>query len=475
MRWRITAALLALFLCPTSSVLAQAYRIGVDPRVELMSIIFRLAGNNEYTQGRVPSYLNAIDRYFGPYRDHKAVQIARELRNTDGVSFDAPMNLAVRLKDAESLSERVPFDRADAGLDSRWHGVKAREFVDALRSFVTDTRFNEFLKSQQALYDFTDSRLRKLVETNLDLPWYTRFFGARSPVRFIIVPGLVNGGPSYGSSVVAEDGVEEMYAIPGVFEVDAEGLPRFSGDFLDTMVHEFVHSYTNPLVDKYGAQLARAGDQFYEPLREAMSRQAYGDGRTLLYESMVRAATIRYIFDHAGPEAARRAQESEWANSFLWIGELCDLLATYEKNREAYPTLESFMPKVVRFFNDEAPRIGELQRMYEESRPKVVSMSIANHSQDVDPGVTEIVIRFNRSVRQVGDPQKARDPRFGPIRFDKTGTVLSIPVTLEPDRQYRLPLNWPEGEPFVSADGVPMNAFEVEFHTRHAGATSTRP
>jgi hypothetical protein len=440
-----------------------------------MSIVFRLAGNNEYTQGRVPSYLDAIDRYFGPYRDHKAVQIARQLRNTDGVSFDAPMNLAVRLKDVESLSERVPFDRSDSGLDGRWHGVKARAFVDALRSFVTDARFSEFLKSQQALYDLTDSRLRKFVETNLDLPWYTRFFGARSPLRFIIVPGLVNGGPSYGASVVAEDGVTEMYAIPGVFEVDAEGLPRFSSvAFLQTTVHEFVHSYTNPLVDKYDAQLARAGDQLIEPLREAMSRQEYSTGKTVLYESMVRAATIRYIFAHAGPEAARRAEESDRANSFLWMGELCDLLATYEKNREAYPTLESFMPKVVQFFNDEAPRVGELQRLYEESRPKVVSMSIANHSQDVDPGVTEIVIRFNRPVRQVGDPQKARDPRFGPGRFDKTGTVLSIPLTLEPGRQYRFPLTWPEGEPFASADGVPMKAYTVEFHTRHAVATSTR-
>jgi hypothetical protein len=339
--------------------MAQAYRIGVDPRVELLSIVFRMAGNGEYTQGRVPTYLDAIDRHFGPYRDHKAVQIARELAKTDWVGFNAPMNLAVHLKDVESLSERVPFDRADSGLDVNWHGVKARGFVDALRSFVRDTRFNEFLKSQQALYDVTDSRLRKFVETNLDLPWYTRFFGARAPVRFIVVPGLINGGPSYGASVVAEDGVQEIYAIPGVVEVDAQGFPLFSGDFMDTLVHEFVHSYSNPLVDKYYAQLARAGDQLNDPLRDAMKRQGYGDGKTLVYESMVRAATIRYIFEHAGPEAARRAEESEKAKSFLWIGELCDLLATYEKNRDTYPTLDSFMPEVVRFFNDEARRRSE--------------------------------------------------------------------------------------------------------------------
>jgi hypothetical protein len=73
--------------------MAQAPRIGVDPRIGLMSILFRLAGNNEYTQGRVPGYLQAIDRHFQAHRDHEAVQLARELRNADGVSFDAVISL----------------------------------------------------------------------------------------------------------------------------------------------------------------------------------------------------------------------------------------------------------------------------------------------------------------------------------------------------------------------------------------------
>jgi hypothetical protein len=258
-----------------------------------------------------------------------------------------------------------------------------------------------------------------------------------------------------------------MYAIPGVFEIDDAGLPTFSGAaFLQTTVHEFTHSYSNPLVVKYQTQLAKAGNQLYEPLRDAMSRQAYGDGMSLLYESMVRAVTVRYIFHHAGPEAARRAEEAERANSFLWIGGLCDLLATYEMKRDAYPTPESFMPKVVEFFNDEAPHIGELKRAYDESRPKVVSMSIANHSRDVDPSATEIVIRFDRPVRQEHDSHRPRDPRIGPLRFDTTRAVLSISVSLGPDSPYRLPLTWPEGEPFVSDDGAPMNPYTVEFHTR---------
>src|SRR5271157_6324980 len=95
-----------------SGLQAQSDRFGTDPRVELMSIIFRLAGNEEYTQGRVPAYITAIDSHFARFHDHEAVRLARELRETDGVSFDAVMNMAVHVTDAESLAERVPFDRA---------------------------------------------------------------------------------------------------------------------------------------------------------------------------------------------------------------------------------------------------------------------------------------------------------------------------------------------------------------------------
>lgn len=474
MQLRIIPVLLAFLLCPLSRVFAQAYRVGVDPRVELLSIVFHLAGNGEYTQGRVPSYTAAIDRYFAPYKNHPAVLMARELRDTDGVGFDAPMDLAVHLGDPPSLSERIPFDSPNAELGERWHGVKARRFVEALRSFVADTKFMEFLKSQQPLYDLTNERLQKFVETGMDLGWYDKFYGVHTSARLIIVPGLVNGGPSYAAGFIGSDGVREIYSIPGVWQVDAQGLPKFSGDFIQGAVHEVIHSYSNGLVDKYYGQMAKAGDELYAHVGPAMRRQAYGDGASLLYESMVRAATIRYVLAHQGPEAAQRDTENELNNSFLWIGDLSDLIGTYEQNREKYPTLESFMPNIVKFFNDVAPRGEELLRRYDESRPKVASLNIPNHSQEVDPGLKEIVITFNRPMRKAPDPQDNRDPRFIPMRFDSTGTTLSIGVALEPDRQYQFPLAWPGRSRFASAEGVPMDDYIIEFHTKPSSNMSTR-
>ncbi|MGO9228720.1 MAG: DUF4932 domain-containing protein [Bryobacteraceae bacterium] len=463
MRGYSPAILLAFLLCSAAELRAQAYRVGVDPRVELMSVLFRLAGNDEYNQCRVPGYDKALESYFAPYRNHEAVQLARSLQT----GFDAPMNLAVQVKDVESLAERVPFDRPGSRLAKSWNVAKAREFLAAARKFVADTKFTEFLKSQQPLYDETNARLRTFVEKKADLAWYSRFFGTRSPVRFIVVPGMANGGPSYGASFVGDDGVEEMYAIPGVSQVDSSGLPQFAGGWMDTMVHEFVHSFSNPLVDRVAPQMEKAARQIYAPVQAAMERQAYGDWKALLYESMVRAATIQYVLEHDGPDAARRSIQEENSRSFYWMGDLCDLLGVYKNSRQKYPTLESFMPRVVEFFNDAAPRLGELTKRYDDSRPKVVSMSVHDGALDVDPALTEIVVRFNQPMSTV---DLNKDPRFRTGRFDQSGTALTIPVVLEPEHDYQFSLSWPNGQNLTSADGVPLQPVLLHFRTKVASA-----
>jgi hypothetical protein len=462
-------------LLATSLLQAQAYRVGVDSRVELMSIIFRLAGNTEYTQCRVPAYDQAIDRHFAAWRDHPAVRLARALRETDGVGFDAVMKMAVHIKDVKTLAERVPFDSPELKLESRWHGIKARRFLEEARKFVADTDFAGFLRSQQPLYEATNTRLRAYVEKNVDLEWFNRFFGSHSKARFLIAPGLANGGSSYGASITPPDGIEEIYAIAGVWTVDTDGQPTFGGAWTPTLVHEFVHSYANPLIDLHATELREAGDRLFKSTEERMRRQAYGNGHTVLYESLVRACTARYILAHQGVEAAEKAVAQEKRNSFLWTGELFQLLGEYEKDRVQYPTLEPFMPRVVSFFNDVSKRVDQMvakPAVHEESkRPKVLSMTIAEGAQDVDPALKEIVVRFDRAM-QKNSMSVVRGgiafPKVSWASYDETGTVFTMRVSLEPDKRYAFSLNDEGFDNFRSAEGVPLKPVPVRFRTRAA-------
>lgn len=435
-----------------------------------MSIIFRLAGNNEYNQGRVPAYNAAITRWFEPFKDHEAVRLARSLAAQNGVSYDAVMSMAIQVKDIQTLAERVPFDSKASRLESRWHGAKARTFLAAARRFVTDTQFQKFLDSQVELYTATNQNLKTLIDNETDFSWFEKFFGLRAGARFFVVPGMANGGGSYGPSLRSEDGVEESYLIIGVWLTDGSGRPSFDKSMVPTIVHEGAHSYANPAIEKVQSKIDQDGAKLFEAEAEPMRRQAYGNGHTVLCESLVRASTARYVLAHDGAVAARRDVEAEQRRAFIWTGELFDLLGEYEKDRVKYPTLDSFMPRVVAYFNALSPRVGAMAKAIEMSQPIVASMTPANGAMDVDPALTRIVIRFDRPMnREHYSVMKTSEEHWPPVSragFDETGRIFTMEVTLKPGFDYQFSLNSESGGNFTSAEGTPLAPVPVRFRTR---------
>jgi hypothetical protein len=112
--------------------------VGVDTRVELLSIVFRLAGAPEYVNNDLAGYAAAVDRHFAAHRDHPVVQQARALRSSLGVSHDAVMMMATHLDSLPGLAERVAFDDPSIVLHQRWRPAEARAFAATLRQFVVD-------------------------------------------------------------------------------------------------------------------------------------------------------------------------------------------------------------------------------------------------------------------------------------------------------------------------------------------------
>jgi hypothetical protein len=121
----------AVFLIAYRTLSAATIRVQIDPRVELMSIVFRLAGNPEYNQSRVASYVADVDKHFGRIKGHAVVARIQSLRASRGISFNAPMSLAVYLADAENLGERVPLDPLPPRVDEACAFRRVSSFDDA--------------------------------------------------------------------------------------------------------------------------------------------------------------------------------------------------------------------------------------------------------------------------------------------------------------------------------------------------------
>lgn len=328
-------------------------QIGVDPRVELLAVLFRLSGADEYTRGAVEPYAQAVDEYFANFRDHEAVRLAREMRSRHGVSYDAPMSLAVHLTDPPALAERVPFDAPPPGLDTRWPLEQTRAFLAAARRFAEESDFQAFLDAHRDLYAESTRRLEVMLAEQAHLGWFEAFFGQRAGAQFRLVVAPLNGGHCYGVRLDGS-GAGELYCVLGVWKADAEGVPVFEAEVAPAIVHEYCHSYVNPLVERHRAELRKPGQALFAPVADAMRQQAYTTWDILLCEYLVRACVNRYLQEHGTPLAVAADARENRRRGFHWIRDLTALLGEYEADRTRYPTLEAFAPRLVTFFTEQA-------------------------------------------------------------------------------------------------------------------------
>lgn len=447
---------------------AQGPEIRIDPRVELLSLVFRLAGNPEYNMCRFPRYQEAADAWFAPYREAPVVQLARDARSRAGVSFDAVQSLAIHLGPVPALTARAPLTDTTLALDRRWRRVDVEAFAAALRDFATSSRFEAFLASQRPMTDSVAARLRTLFEAETDFSWFDRFFGARPAARFQLTPGLCNGAGNFGPRFRDVDGREELYAIVGVFQVDSTGLPVFRRSMVATIVHEFNHSYVNPLFDGAANRFAGAVGAIYPKVAEEMRAQAYGSAQTMLNESIVRAGVIRYLAATQGDSAAQSRTREEVGLGFVWMPELVARLGEYEHARDRYPTFGAFVPRLAVYWDSLAPRVDGLLANLEAQRPHLMAMEPADGDTLVPPTRRTIILRFDRRMGggysiNPGPGGDATYPQIGELSWDSTGTTLTMEVTLAPARRYELALT---GQGFRSADGVPLRRRIVSFGTR---------
>ncbi|MBU8869314.1 MAG: DUF4932 domain-containing protein [Gemmatimonadales bacterium] len=478
-----TLFFLISLLAISSSTLASPaiIPVTVDPRIELFSLIFRLAGNQEYIQCKIPSYAAEADSVFHDYRDHAVVELARLLRQNHGISYNAPMELALHVTDPPGLQERVPFDPLPVSLDNRWTTAEAGKFLVEARKFAKESDYMGFFTTHNDWFVQAQNRLSLLLASTDIVPWFAEYFGVRSPAEFRIELAMFNGGHSYGPSFIQPDGLIEFHSILGVWQVDAQNLPDFPEKVIHTIVHEFSHSFINPLVDDHEKALESAGQALYPLVAEKMKSKAYGNWQTMFYESLVRVMTIKWISDTAGEDKVSRHLEHQQRIGFYWISELFEVLAEYENNRDQYQTFEQFMPVVVGFFSDYAAvaeaSIATLENEWTAEAlekgakaPSVLSVNPPNGAVDVDTSCPAVIITFDRpmkdkswSVMSTGQPI----PEVaGMVSYNDDRTVLTIPVALVAGVSYGFALNSPTGGGFMDENGNELSEYLVSFRTR---------
>jgi len=322
----------------------------VDPAVELISTIYRLAGFHQYDNQVLSSHLEDIEEYFGPFRNHRAVEMVRELERTHRINGSAPMALAVYLT-SPGFQGKVPFSPLPPDLDPRWTEESVAAFLTAAREFSADTRFLGFFDTHKEYYERSVGNLRRSLEGHDIVPWLRNFYG-QDTEHYAIIVGMQTGYGNYGLSTTLEDGSREFFSIIGAgFPSWFRHIPRFPERILiPTVVHEFAHSFVNPVVDANEEVLRDVAERLQPFNREVHLSQGYPTWQHLSFEYLVRASVIRYLHHQGDEGGVRRRIEVDEEQGFPGVTLLAEALAEYEADRETYPTLEDFMPRVAACF-----------------------------------------------------------------------------------------------------------------------------
>ncbi|MBD3167603.1 DUF4932 domain-containing protein [bacterium] len=332
---------------------ASELTVRVDPRIELLAVVWMMSGYGQRHEGQgriscdASPYSEAVTHWFSPYNNHEAINYIQE--NSSTFSGDLPVALALHLSDPPDLEWRVPCDTILAGRAGGVH--MAERFADAMRSFARDTAFDQFFHTQKEYFQTILAKPGRSLSAGHwieDLEAYTG-----DQLRgYHLIPAPLFKAIAFGPRVRWNDGTLEAYCVIPAKGVAGERI-TFQTDptAQNILVHEFTHSFVNPLVEKHRTQIEQSAS--------LMRRINYKTGASYgavweisVAEHIVRAITTRIVAKRYGLAQARKELAIHEKQGFLFTGDLCDRLQEYERRRDTYPMLASFFPTLLDSFRE---------------------------------------------------------------------------------------------------------------------------
>jgi hypothetical protein len=207
-----------------------------------------------------------------------------------------------------------------------------------------------FHHSQQAYQDQAKQNMYEMISREQIFQWHKEFFGYY-PASIKMYLALLNGSGSYGYAVFYPDGEVEFVSLIGGRFPDKEGIPTYPKEwFLPIIIHEYMHSYINPLIKAKPEEFMELGEALLLTHRAKMIEHGYNVWNVILQEYIVRACTVKYLEQIEGKSKARTSIKIDLGAGFSEIEGLVSLLDEYEDSRDLYPDIESFLPQVKAYF-----------------------------------------------------------------------------------------------------------------------------
>ncbi len=327
----------------TEKILKKLH-IRVDYRTELLGIIQIISDyKKEYPhlleKRSNKGYIEKIEKTFQKYKSHQAIQLFNDLIKHN-FSYDAPVALFLQL-DENFKCQNLPAYPFEERLNK---DPKTYSLIASLSSFIKESSFKEFYNQNKPLHQKMINNICNKLENNNMLQFMFDYYGVSDEKKFIVnlIPWQSNG--NYGHN--NDNEVFANICCPKMGIRNSENIYQFDRfELLHLLFHEFSHSIINPLTDKYYLE---NDEDFFADIKEKMVELAYGRAKTIINEHFIRALTLRYHW-HTNQNQSDYNQliVHEKNRGFIHIENVLESLITYENNRDIYPTIEGFYPRLL--------------------------------------------------------------------------------------------------------------------------------
>lgn len=295
----------------------------VSEQVELVQVLLYLSNRQE----RVMQYLNnkkyseAISAFFSHMKNHKAVNMTRNLIDNNNFIHIKPLRAIL------SLEQILTEEKHDLN-----------EWAISVKEFIADTDFHTFYLNQEGYYNWI---LDNLSQCYFD-SWiaYIEQYFRQKPEEFKLIICPIAG--NYGFNIR-----NTSYTVRCMPYYDDNQNPNWKFDFFAKgIAHEYAHCFVNPTVEAH-KYILKKHDTFFKSHKNMSN--AYNVDYAVMNEYWVRAFAIRFMEQnqHTFPNFDIAEEYRRQKESFIHIDKFVELLREFEQAKSPF---EDFYLKSMRNF-----------------------------------------------------------------------------------------------------------------------------
>ncbi len=297
------------------------------------------------------------EKYFMSYKDHPFIKSFDKYVFQDDINGDA-IGILLSCSNDPYLKPIYKFEDKYRSYIFK-EDKEIEEFLSLLRSFYQDTKAEEFFKENEKAYeemkDYIQENMEKTEIINL-IKETEKYVGNKNEnypkenrryetIMTLFRPSMA----SFYSMTKEPNHIIITLQSPNDYTKNPQKMNMHQT--INTAIHEILHSYINAPVEKNkdlieSLTLSKNKKEYAHSMYEGMPWHRIVD------ENFVRAIEARIYKKVLGEkEAIKEILEPEIQfGGFTHLKGVYDELEEYEKNREAYPIIEDFMPNLIKNF-----------------------------------------------------------------------------------------------------------------------------